>query len=77
MMVRSQAPLQEAPQLHPDVHLAGVKLGLAGEHQLVNASLAVALCRIWAERMGRKSEAQEFDQVSVHHAGKWRDIICF
>lgn len=32
--------------------LNGAKLGLQGEHQYVNASLAVALCATWLQRTG-------------------------
>ncbi|XP_041991479.1 folylpolyglutamate synthase-like isoform X3 [Salvia splendens] len=40
--------LQEADPLHPsDLHL-----GLEGEHQYINAGLAVALCSTWLQRTG-------------------------
>ncbi|XP_047943849.1 folylpolyglutamate synthase isoform X1 [Salvia hispanica] len=40
--------LQEADPMHPsDLHL-----GLAGEHQYINAGLAVALCSTWLQRTG-------------------------
>ncbi|KAJ1956054.1 Folylpolyglutamate synthetase [Dipsacomyces acuminosporus] len=35
-----------------DTEGLGVKLGIAGEHQAINAALAVELCREWAKRVG-------------------------
>lgn len=37
--------------MDPDL-LNGLKLGLEGEHQYINASLAVALCCTWLQRTG-------------------------
>ncbi|KAL9231390.1 hypothetical protein vseg_006624 [Gypsophila vaccaria] len=43
--------LQVASPLEPHL-LNGARLGLDGEHQLVNAGLAVALCSSWLQRTG-------------------------
>ncbi|GLT69053.1 hypothetical protein SLA2020_412350 [Shorea laevis] len=43
--------LQVAPPLVADL-LNGLKLGLEGEHQYLNAGLAVALCSTWLQRTG-------------------------
>ncbi|CAI6006913.1 unnamed protein product, partial [Closterium sp. NIES-65] len=40
-----------------------VRVGLAGRHQQVNASLAVSLCRQWAIRSGREEEARAVDEA--------------
>ncbi|PKI46612.1 hypothetical protein CRG98_032954 [Punica granatum] len=44
-------PLQVAPPLDANL-LKGLNLGLVGEHQYVNAGLAVALCCTWLQRTG-------------------------
>ncbi|KAH9614751.1 hypothetical protein KSS87_017768 [Heliosperma pusillum] len=43
--------LQVASPLDPNL-LNGLRLGLGGDHQLVNAGLAVALCSSWLQRTG-------------------------
>ncbi|XP_074308206.1 folylpolyglutamate synthase-like isoform X2 [Silene latifolia] len=43
--------LQVASPLDPNL-LNGLQLGLGGDHQLVNAGLAVALCSSWLQRTG-------------------------
>ncbi|KAL5567603.1 hypothetical protein UlMin_024178 [Ulmus minor] len=43
--------LKVAPPLDANL-LNGLKLGLEGEHQYVNAGLAVALCSTWLQRTG-------------------------
>eukprot|EP00850_Spirogloea_muscicola_P008500 SM000045S16245 [mRNA] locus=s45:388079:392447:- [translate_table: standard] len=53
--------LQVAPLL-TDI-LEQISLGLAGEHQRVNASLAVALCRAWAARTERQDHVAAFDEA--------------
>eukprot|EP00850_Spirogloea_muscicola_P001235 SM000004S15105 [mRNA] locus=s4:1260745:1265088:- [translate_table: standard] len=53
--------LQIAPSL--DDILEQMSLGLAGEHQRVNASLAVALCRAWAARTERQDHVATFDKA--------------
>ncbi|XP_027110913.2 folylpolyglutamate synthase isoform X1 [Coffea arabica] len=44
-------PLQVVSPLDPDL-LSGLSLGLEGEHQFVNAGLAIALCSTWLHRTG-------------------------
>ncbi|XP_050155381.1 folylpolyglutamate synthase-like [Malus sylvestris] len=44
-------PLQLVQPLDPNM-LNGIKLGLAGEHQYVNAGLAIALSSTWLQRTG-------------------------
>ncbi|KAL3521143.1 hypothetical protein ACH5RR_019292 [Cinchona calisaya] len=44
-------PLQVAAPLDPEL-LSGLPLGLEGEHQFVNAGLAIALCSTWLQRTG-------------------------
>ncbi|XP_031258750.1 folylpolyglutamate synthase isoform X2 [Pistacia vera] len=46
--------------------LKGVKLGLSGDHQLINAGLAVSLCTCWLQRTGNwekifHNDSQEAD----------------
>ncbi|KAI3933394.1 hypothetical protein MKW98_006753 [Papaver atlanticum] len=43
--------------------LNGLQLGLQGEHQYINAGLAVALCRMWLQKMGHY-EGTYLDQAS-------------
>ncbi|XP_056176547.1 folylpolyglutamate synthase-like [Syzygium oleosum] len=45
--------LQVAPPLDANL-LNGLKLGLVGEHQFLNAGLAVALCSTWLQRTGHQ-----------------------
>ncbi|XP_041000472.1 folylpolyglutamate synthase [Juglans microcarpa x Juglans regia] len=56
------ANLRVAPPLVADL-LNGVKLGLEGEHQYLNAGLAVALCSTWLQRTGHL-EATYLEQTS-------------
>ncbi|CAI7925731.1 unnamed protein product, partial [Closterium sp. NIES-54] len=58
-----QIPLELARPWHEVA--PGVRVGLAGRHQQVNASLAVSLCRQWAIRSGREKEADAIDQVNA------------
>lgn len=46
-----QVPLEEVAPLDLK-KLDGVALGLSGDHQLVNAGLAVSLSRCWLQRTG-------------------------
>jgi len=46
-----QVPLEVVAPLEPK-KLDGVTLGLSGDHQLVNAGLAVSLSRCWLQRTG-------------------------
>ncbi|XP_062092607.1 folylpolyglutamate synthase isoform X1 [Humulus lupulus] len=55
-------PLQVVPPLDANL-LNGLKLGLEGEHQYVNAGLAVALCSSWLQRTGR-AEAAHLEHTS-------------
>ncbi|KAK6929405.1 hypothetical protein RJ641_005610 [Dillenia turbinata] len=48
--------LQEAPPLDLNL-LNGQQLGLHGEHQNLNAGLAIALCSTWLERTGHSQGA--------------------
>ncbi|KAJ4953850.1 hypothetical protein NE237_030682 [Protea cynaroides] len=43
--------------------LNGLELGLVGEHQYINAGLAIALCRTWLQKTGRL-EGMYLDQPS-------------
>ncbi|XP_010256780.1 PREDICTED: folylpolyglutamate synthase isoform X2 [Nelumbo nucifera] len=55
-------PLQIAPPL--DINLLnGLELGLHGEHQYLNAGLAVALCRTWLQKTGY-FEGMFLDEIS-------------
>ncbi|KAK1316389.1 Folylpolyglutamate synthase [Acorus calamus] len=47
--------LEIALPLDPE-NLNGMKLGLAGDHQFINAGLAVALCRCWLQKTGHSKE---------------------
>ncbi|KAK9123215.1 hypothetical protein Sjap_012817 [Stephania japonica] len=44
-------PLDVVPPLDPK-ELKGVELGLAGDHQFINAALAIALCKCWLQETG-------------------------
>ncbi|ERN08073.1 hypothetical protein AMTRI_Chr08g203110 [Amborella trichopoda] len=54
--------LQIALPLDVDM-LGGLHLGLSGDHQYINAGLAIALCRSWLERTGQ-IEGFHVDQSS-------------
>ncbi|XP_042514292.1 folylpolyglutamate synthase-like isoform X3 [Macadamia integrifolia] len=51
-------PLQVASPLDPE-KLNGVKLSLSGDHQFINAGLAVALCRCWLQSTRNSEELFE------------------
>ncbi|XP_072985690.1 folylpolyglutamate synthase-like isoform X1 [Typha latifolia] len=51
MASKMMIPLEVASPLD-SMMLNGLKLGLAGEHQFMNAGLAVALCKCWLQRIG-------------------------
>ncbi|PIA54584.1 hypothetical protein AQUCO_00900862v1 [Aquilegia coerulea] len=55
-------PLQVAQPLDISL-LNGLQLGLHGEHQYLNAGLAIALCRTWLQKTGH-SEGMHLDQTS-------------
>lgn len=61
-----QVNLQVAPPLVADL-LNGVKLGLEGEHQYLNAGLAVALCSTWLQRTGHLEATYLEQTVSSMH----------
>ncbi|KAF3442479.1 hypothetical protein FNV43_RR16395 [Rhamnella rubrinervis] len=44
-------PLEVAPPVD-DKKLGGLELSLAGDHQYINAGLAVSLCKCWLQRTG-------------------------
>ncbi|EXB93961.1 Folylpolyglutamate synthase [Morus notabilis] len=44
-------PLEVAPTLDHE-KLEGLELSLSGDHQLINAGLAVSLCKCWLQRTG-------------------------
>lgn len=46
-----QVHLEVAAPLDASV-LSGLHLGLEGEHQYINAALAIALCSTWLQRTG-------------------------
>ena len=46
-----QVPLNVATALNRKM-LTDVELGLSGDHQLINAGLAVSLCKSWLQRTG-------------------------
>lgn len=47
----SQIPLEIVSPLYSE-QLEGGQLGLAGDHQLINAGLAVSLCKYWLHIKG-------------------------
>jgi folylpolyglutamate synthase len=48
---RLQVPLNVAAPLD-NKKFDGLKLGLSGDHQFINAGLAVSLCKCWLQRTG-------------------------
>lgn len=62
----SQIPLLIAPPL--DIaKLNGQKLGLDGDHQYLNAGLAVSLCHTWLKKIGHSENIHLDGNVSMHH----------
>ena len=59
----SQVNLQVVPPLDANL-LNGLKLGLEGEHQYLNAGLAIALCSSWLQRTGHAEIAHLEHTVS-------------
>ena len=49
--IKLQAPLEVAAPLDSR-KLEGIKISLSGDHQLINAGLAVSLCKCWLQRTG-------------------------
>lgn len=58
-----QIVLVEAPPLET-YEADDLQLGLAGDHQRINASLAVALCRSWAKKRGSEDHIAMVESVS-------------
>lgn len=56
--------LQVASPLDPNM-LNGLQLGLDGEHQFVNAGLAVALCSTWLQRTGHAEVLHHINTSSL------------
>jgi folylpolyglutamate synthase/dihydropteroate synthase len=62
------AQLQLAPSLSSFLPAAAghsISVGLAGEHQLLNASLAVALVQSWEQHAANKQQQQKQQQQMV------------
>ncbi|CAO2817140.1 unnamed protein product [Amaranthus hypochondriacus] len=60
--------LQVAAALDPNM-LNGLRLGLDGEHQFLNAGLAVALCSTWLQRTGHVEIPHHINSVyPTHHS---------
>lgn len=66
----SQVQLTVVPSLDPEL-LHGRKLGLEGEHQYLNAGLAVALSSTWLHRSGHS----ELSYVEQSVSSTWRFIF--
>jgi len=60
-----QVHLQVVPPLDANL-LNGIKLGLEGEHQYLNAGLAVALCSTWLQRTGHLEVANLQQNVRIN-----------
>lgn len=71
------APLQLAPSLsnfQPAAAGQPISVGLAGEHQLLNASLAVALVRSWEQQAATKQQQQQQQELGGGAAGAERRL---
>lgn len=55
-------PLQLASPLDASI-LGGLNLSLAGDHQYINAGLAVALCRTWLRSTGHSEDSDLLESV--------------
>lgn len=66
-----QVPLTIAKPLDVSL-LNGHQLGLAGEHQLINAGLAVSLCHTWIHKMGQGGKFDLKDSVRFD----FLDLLC-
>lgn len=49
--IQSQVPLEVAAPLDHK-QLKGLELSLSGDHQFINAGLAVSLCKRWLQNTG-------------------------
>ncbi|GAQ83711.1 folylpolyglutamate synthase [Klebsormidium nitens] len=58
-----QISLDVAPPLESLEDPSAISLGLAGDHQRINAALAVALCRAWTERAGPTAQLDNLRQA--------------
>lgn len=58
-----QVPLQVSQPLDSSL-LNGLNLGLDGDHQYLNAGLAIALCRTWLWKTGHFEDVQLDQAVS-------------
>lgn len=56
--------LQVAPPVNPDL-LSGTHLGLEGQHQYINAGLAIALCFTWLQRTGHVEINNRIDRTTL------------
>lgn len=68
--------LQVADPLEP-YHLKGQHLGLHGEHQYINAGLAVALASTWLEKQGHKDRMPLNRTVSLLNHVAFPKERCF
>ena len=59
-----QVPLAVASPLSSEM-LNGANLGLAGDHQFVNAGLAIELCKCWLRRTGHQSFLPNVSMLKV------------
>ncbi|XWS43094.1 hypothetical protein CRYUN_Cryun16bG0072300 [Craigia yunnanensis] len=67
------APLEVAAPLDSK-KLEGIKISLSGDHQLINAGLAVSLCKCWLQRTGNwgkifHNDSQEADMPEAFRRG--------
>ena len=73
----AQIPLEIAPPLESCDDPSAISLGLAGDHQRINAALAVALCQRWTQRAGPKAQVEALDQVRDRKLELTRLTRCF
>ncbi|KAM6568216.1 hypothetical protein CsatB_016201 [Cannabis sativa] len=59
-----EVPLEVTPALDPK-KLEGLKLSLSGDHQLINAGLAVSLCKCWLQRTGNWEKLTKNDDLEA------------
>lgn len=57
--------------------LNGLKLGLEGEHQYINAGLAIALCSTWLQRTGHSEVTYLGQAVSSTQLTFYSSCIIF
>lgn len=61
-----QVPLRVAQPLDAKL-LNGLRLGLEGEHQYLNAGLAILLCSTWLKRTGHLEDSYLEQSVSSNY----------